>query len=735
MVQPALFSVMVSLAAAWEAAGVVPAAVAGHSQGEIAAACVAGVLSLGDAALVVAARSRALARLAGTGAMASVRASEELAAELAARWAGRLAVGVVNSPGSVVVSGEPGAVRELVAACGGRGVDARLLAVDYASHSPQVEQVEREVAQALAGIAPGPGAVPFYSALTGGLLEGTALDGRYWYDSLRGQVRFDAVVRSLAAAGHGAFVEVSPHPVLTVPTGEVLEDAGLSAAVTGTLRRGDGGPARFAASLSAAWAAGLPADWAALAGAAQRAELPGYAFERQRYWLAPGPGRDAGAAGLDDAGGHPLLGAVLELPDGSVAVTGRLSLAAQPWLADHVVHGTVIAPGTLLAELAWHAGTLAGCPVVEDLTLLTPLVMPASGHMQLQVLATAPDPAGRRAITVCARLAGGGAAWTRLAEGSAVPAAGPRPPVPAVDGQWPPSDADPVPVAGGYQRLAEMGYQFGPAFQAVRAVWRHGQHIYAEIAASDTRPLSGSYALHPVLLDAALQSVGLAGGGGLREDAGGGLLVPFAWDGLVLAPGAAGTLRAVVAPAGPDAVSVTVTDAAGTVAARAESVRLRPVTREQMAAAGSEAGGGLLGLEWIPVQLPPGPDTATDGIKLAEVSTRGTEPPPRAPAHPTLPATPTPLRRPGACRWRCGGPARGRWSWCRSAWRGTGGWRWLPGARSASCRVRRWRRAGRAWPARRCGAWSGRRRPRSRAGWCWSTPTGRRSRPLCLTPP
>ncbi len=535
VVQPALFSVMVSLAAAWEAAGVVPAAVAGHSQGEIAAACVAGVLSLGDAALVVAARSRALARLAGTGAMASVRASEELAAELAARWAGRLAVGVVNSPGSVVVSGEPGAVRELVAACGGRGVDARLLAVDYASHSPQVEQVEREVAQALAGIAPGPGAVPFYSALTGGLLEGTALDGRYWYDSLRGQVRFDAVVRSLAAAGHGAFVEVSPHPVLTAAISQTLDEtrapgdqdrAGTApVTVTGTLRRGDGGPARFAASVAAAWAAGLPADWAALAGPAGRAELPGYAFQRQRYWLTQ-KSRDVGAAGLDDAGGHPLLGAVLELPDGSVAVTGRLSLADHPWLAEHVVHGTVIAPGTLLAELAWHAATLAGCPVIEDLSLLTPLTMPAAGGMQLRVIAGPADPAQRRTVSVAARMARSGGEWILHAEGTAGPGEPSAPPAPA--GQWPPAGAVPVPVEQGYARLAAAGYQHGPAFRAVRALWRRGDEVFAELAADEevvgAGAAAGRFALHPVLLDAALQSAGIgrpgAGGRGRGRAAG-----------------------------------------------------------------------------------------------------------------------------------------------------------------------------------------------------------------------
>ena len=387
VVQPALFTMMVSLAAAWRAAGVTPGAVAGHSQGEIAAAYVAGALSLADAAAVAAARGTALAGLAGAGAMASVRIAAGEAEPLAARWPG-LAVAAVNSPVSVVISGEPAAVGDLIAACEAEGTRARLLAVDYASHSAQVGRARGDLAAALAGIAARPGSVPFYSGLAGGQLDGTALDGGYWYDSLRGQVRFDAVVRALAADGHTVLIEVSPHPVLTVPVTEVLEDAGQPGAVTGTLRRDDGGAARFAQAAAAAWAAGLPVDWQALAGPAPRAELPGYAFERQRYWLDSGAsGRGVTGAGLDAAGGHPLLAAVAELPDGGAVVTGRISLAAQPWLADHVVHGAVILPGAVFAELAWHAAALVGCAVVEELTLLVPLVLPAAGGVQVQVLA------------------------------------------------------------------------------------------------------------------------------------------------------------------------------------------------------------------------------------------------------------------------------------------------------------------------------------------------------------
>ena len=361
VVQPVLFTVMVSLAGVWRWLGVVPAAVAGHSQGEIAAAYVAGVLPLEDAALVVAARGRALAALAGSGAMASVRVGGEQGAVLAARWPG-VEVAAVNGPSSVVVSGPPGEVAELVAAAEADGVRARLLAVDYASHSAQVEQVEAELAEALDGITPQPGSVPFWSGLTGQVMEGTGLDARYWYDSLRGQVRFETVVRGLAEAGYGTFVETSPHPVLTVPVQEILDQAGAAGVVTGTLRRDAGGPRQLLAAAAAAFTGGVPVDWPVLWPGVARAELPGYAFQRDRYWLAGSAGSgDVAGAGLDDAGGHPLLGAVVELPGGQgLVVTGRLSAAAQPWLADHVVGGTAVLPGMVFAELVWHAGRWPG---------------------------------------------------------------------------------------------------------------------------------------------------------------------------------------------------------------------------------------------------------------------------------------------------------------------------------------------------------------------------------------
>ena len=290
VVQPALWAVMVSLAAAWQGAGVIPDAVVGHSQGEIAAATVAGILSLDDAARIVASRSQALRALAGAGGMVSVAETADRVRDRIAAWGDRLVVAAVNGPAATVVSGDPEALAELVAACETDGVRAQRLPVDYAPHGAQVEPFRGQILAALAGITPGPARIPMVSAMTGEFLDGPQAGPDYWYDSLRAPVDFDRAVRVLAAAGHTAFIEASPHPVLI---GAITATAGTAGLVTGTLRRGDGGPARFLAGLALLHAHGSRVDWAAVLPPGYRVDLPTYAFQHQHYWAStePGPAR------------------------------------------------------------------------------------------------------------------------------------------------------------------------------------------------------------------------------------------------------------------------------------------------------------------------------------------------------------------------------------------------------------------------------------------------------------
>ncbi|WP_443667719.1 type I polyketide synthase, partial [Kitasatospora humi] len=291
VVQPALWAVMVSLAAVWEAAGVVPDAVVGHSQGEIAAATVAGMLSVEDGARVVALRSKSLKVLAGLGGMLSVSRSAAVVEERIARFGERLALAAVNGPAAVVVSGEPDALEELKAEFEAEGVRARMVAVDYASHSAQVERLEQEITSVLADVTPRQGRVPMVSAMTGETLTGEELDAAYWYASLRATVHFDRAVRTLASQNYQLFVEVTPHPVLLGAMNDTVEEVAqaagpgaLAAAVCGTLRRDEGGTDRLVTSLAEAFVQGATVDWHAVLPAGERVELPTYAFRHQRYW-------------------------------------------------------------------------------------------------------------------------------------------------------------------------------------------------------------------------------------------------------------------------------------------------------------------------------------------------------------------------------------------------------------------------------------------------------------------
>ncbi|HXB49528.1 MAG TPA: beta-ketoacyl synthase N-terminal-like domain-containing protein, partial [Streptosporangiaceae bacterium] len=353
--QPVLFAVMVCLAELWRAAGVCPDAVIGHSQGEIAAAYVAGALSLDDAARIVALRSQALCVLAGTGAMASVPLP---AAEVSARLSSRqddVAIAAINSPGVTVVAGDPGAVTELVAGLCAEGVQARMIAVDYASHTAAVELVRDRVLTSLEDITPRASAIAFYSAVTGGRLDTGQLDAQYWYRNLRHTVQFERATRALRADGYRLFAEVSPHPILTPGIRQTVDAANAEpAAVIGTLRRGEGGWRRLLTSFAHAYVNGASVDWGAVTGTLTASSarprpvrLPTYAFQRQRYWLAASAEREGEPAsdGVPASDGAPAS-------DGGLAsrVAGLSDEEAGQALAELVRTHAAIVLGHATAE-------------------------------------------------------------------------------------------------------------------------------------------------------------------------------------------------------------------------------------------------------------------------------------------------------------------------------------------------------------------------------------------------
>ncbi|MFE9664919.1 type I polyketide synthase [Microbispora bryophytorum] len=598
VVQPVLWAVGVALTAWWASYGVVPAAVVGHSQGEVVAAVVAGALSVEDGARVVAARSQALVDMDGTGGMASIGAAPgDVAAWLTdPRWSG-LVVAAVNSPVQVVVAGERAAIEAFVPWCEEQGVRARQVEVGYASHSPQVEPVHDAVTAALLDVKGAAPVIPWFSTVTGEQVT-EPVDGAYWWSNLRQQVRFAPVVQKLAQEGFRLFAEVSGHPVLTLALEQCAPDAG----VWGTLRRGDDGPAGQIRALGEAWVRGVEVDWRAWPTDGHwKAGLPTYPFQRQHYWLAATPGvGDLAGAGLDGTG-HPLLAAAVLLPDSDTVVfSGHVSRRSHPWLTDHGVLGGVLVPGAALVELALAAGEWTDAPEIEELLLQAPLTLPETGGVDLRVTVAAPEPGTvRRTVTIHSR-PDREHPWTPHATGALRPA-GPAPE--PVDLPWPPRDAEPFDAASLYTALADTGLVYGPAFQGLRQVWRRDGEILADVAFDD---VVDGYGVHPALLDACLHA--LAAGGLVPGDDGAARL-PFAFNGVRLHAVGARSLRVRLTKGeGAETVRLYAADEAGLPVLDVGALAVRPVTADQI---GAEPGAPLYTMDWVDA----GPaDTASGGV-------------------------------------------------------------------------------------------------------------------------
>lgn len=591
VVQPALFAMAYGLAQSWRAWGIEPAAVVGHSQGEIAAAVVAGALSLQDGARLVAVRSRLLKKLAGSGAMASLGLPvEEVERRLAEKQG--LSVAVVNSPQSTAIAGTAEAVEQMLREAEADGIFCRRIAVDYASHSPQVEPVLGALREELAGIRPQDGSVPFVSTVTGETLRGAELDAAYWCDNLRLPVRLDRAIATLQREGHGVFVEMSPHPALTVPVGTAVEEAGGIA--IGSLQRDQGSRAQMWLRLSELFCHGIAVDWRKqLPPAALVPELPTYAFQRQRYWNSrraydEGNSKNLGLAPL----AHPFLKSSLDLPDGQLVLTGVVSRAASPWLADHTVGTQVILPGTAFVELALAAAEQAGAPSIEELLLEAPLRLPPHETIAIRITVGALDDAGGRSLEVHARVSDAETPWLRHAVGRLAAQAHPA----DFDlADWPPAGAEPCDLTDFYARAKTLGLIYGPAFQGLTAVWRAEGTLYAEVRApAAVADGSAPFGLHPAPFDAVLQA--------LLFDAreANVATLPFAWREVARYRAGGPSLRARL-HLGDDGTRIELADGFGVPVARVERLRNRPVNPDALDE--KKGLGANYRLEWTPVSL------------------------------------------------------------------------------------------------------------------------------------
>ncbi|MFC7388448.1 acyltransferase domain-containing protein, partial [Sphaerisporangium rhizosphaerae] len=639
--QAGLFAVETALYRLLESFGVRPDFVAGHSLGEISAAHVAGVLDLADACRLVAARGRLMQGLPSGGAMAAIGCGEqEIVPVLAGR--GEISVAAVNAPGSVVVSGAADQVEQVVEWARKNGYRTRRLRVSHAFHSPLMEPMLAEFERVVAGLTLRRPELPLVSNLSGELVGEEVTEPGYWVEHVRRPVRFADTITTLRGQGVGCYIEAGPDAQLAPMIEQTLahHDNAGDQHLGGTgggdgdhaeVRGGDGGrgigydggepavvallrrdrdeTAQLVAGLGQAWTCGTAVDWTAwpawttgtgTAGSAGARvgdlDLPTYPFQHRRYWLHSAPAGDPTALGLR-AADHPILGAVVEQPDGGAILTGRLSVTTQPWLVDHAINATPILPGTAFVELALRAGDQVGCPTIDELTLHAALPIPnttngtghhsASDGITLQITLSPPDEDGRHQIAIHSKDDHG--QWTRHATGTLTPTPATAQDTPTELSQaWPPPGAEPLDTIGLYDRLVDHGYGYGPAFHGLTRAWTRGGDLYAEVSLPVDVADPAGYGVHPALLDAAMH-VGMLAVQDAGQDAGEtGPLIPFNWNGVTLHAAGATALRVRLRRLDGEAVTrLDLTDPAGRPVASVETLTARPLAPEQLGGAAS----------------------------------------------------------------------------------------------------------------------------------------------------
>jgi acyl transferase domain-containing protein/NADPH:quinone reductase-like Zn-dependent oxidoreductase/acyl carrier protein len=610
LAQPALFALEAALFRLLESFGVEPDLLIGHSIGEVAAAHVAGVLSLEDAATLVAARGRLMGALPPGGAMLAVEASEE-EVEQALQEDGEISVAGINGPVSTVVSGKAEKIERFEGFWQERGRRTSRLRVSHAFHSHLMEPMLAEFEAVVGKLGFAAPRIPIVSNVSGEIAGEELARPAYWVRQVRSPVRFASGVEALERLDARRFVEIGPDAVLTALARQSLSpEVQMEVMAAPTLRARSQEEESIVRTLGELHVHGYAVDWQSFyePTGAQRVDLPTYAFQRQRYWIEPREGiGDVSLLGQSPTE-HRLLGAaVRQADDRGWLFTGSLSLEDMPWLADHAVMGIVLLPGAAYIELALVAGRGVGAEVVEELTFEAPLVIPEEGSVQMQVAVEEPDEEMKRRLTIYSRPAPQGkgeeAAWTRHASGvlRSDAQAAPPPEGGSPEGAAPPEDAEPIETDHLYDRLAEAGYDYGPAFQGLHAAWSHGDALYGEVALDDRQAREAEgFEAHPALVDAALH-VALQSALAAQP---GKLIVPFSVRGVRLHHRGAASLRVRLTQPEEGTLSLRACDHTGAEVLGIEGLVARPIDLMALQNARGVVHDSLYKVGWVRMALP-----------------------------------------------------------------------------------------------------------------------------------
>ncbi|MET9079929.1 SDR family NAD(P)-dependent oxidoreductase, partial [Streptomyces sp. NPDC004232] len=590
--QPALFAVEVALFRLLESFGVRPDVLIGHSIGEIAAAHVAGVMSLEDACALVVARGRLMQELPAGGVMVAVEAAEDEVLPLLEGRADEVSIAAVNGPRAVVIAGVETAVEPVVRELKKQGRRTSRLRVSHAFHSPLMEPMLDAFRDVAVDISYGTASIPVVSNVTGRLAaDGELASADYWVRHVREAVRFADGVSALAAQGVTRFLEIGPDGTLTALARTALGDGGEDALFVPTLRKDRDEPHTTLAALAALHASGRHVDWNVLLPDTYGwAQLPTYPFQRQRYWLDPVADR-AGRRGE-----HPLLSAGIGLADSTTVVaTGRLSPRIQPWLGDLATGGGSLVAASVLTDLALHTGRTLGAHHLAELRVDTPLPLPTTGEIEIQTVTEAVPGEQRWTFALYARPYDPDAGpsddaqpWTRHAHGTLVGGledpAGTEPDADAAGMAWPPPGAVPVDPDEVYANLDL------PGSQVLTAAWRRGDEVFAEAALPETAEAEAArFAVHPALLDCALLMLTAAG----RP-------VPHlvSWSGLTLHARAAASVRLHIVARSTTECELRLLDGTGVPVLTASTVTVLPFDMDRLPGSVQGRGSDLYTVTW-----------------------------------------------------------------------------------------------------------------------------------------